>query len=236
VGNRYSFHSTTGVQRLLSGSLEVPMDAYRFDAFTRSLGMGASRRGLTRYLAGLALASVVATDDPLSADAKKHKKKKKGKKKDCAHHCSGGICCDGKCVSVLTDRNNCGACDRLCDQDQTCVNGQCTPCAKPRGVCVSEGKDRCVDLQTDPNNCGSCNIVCPKGKQSSQRDFQCDEGKCVCSGTVCADGSCCPAGFTVCVNGGAGCCPTAYHTCGNGRCCPDGFTCGGNCDNECCPA
>jgi hypothetical protein len=220
------------------------MDAHRFDALTRSLGAGASRRGLGRILGGLALSGGIAAHGSERADAKKKRKhkKKKNKKKDCSKHCSAGLCCDGECVSVLTDRHNCGACAEACPADkscictekETCLNGKCEPCADPRKICKVSGEERCVDLQTDRNNCGFCGNICPKSPSNPLRDFVCQGGECVCTGTVCANGRCCPAGFRVCVEGGAGCCPDNYHSCGNDRCCPDGYTCGGTCGQECC--
>ena len=55
------------------------MDSDRFDALTRSLGAGTTRRSLTRLLGGLALSGLLR---PLSLAAKKrgnHKKGGKGK-------------------------------------------------------------------------------------------------------------------------------------------------------------
>jgi hypothetical protein len=215
------------------------MDAHRFDALTRSLGTGASRRGLGKYLGGLALAGGAGAHGFADAVAKKkhHKKKKKKDKKGCPQHCSAGLCCDGACVSVLTDRHNCGGCGSscakaqgkscICTEKETCLNGNCEPCAEPRKICVGSAGDQCVDLQTDHDHCGFCGNIC--GDREA-----CRNGQCVCSGVNCSDGTCCPAGYEVCIGNGIGCCPNNSHYCGNARCCPNGFTCGGSCGGECC--
>jgi hypothetical protein len=168
------------------------------------------------------------------AEAKKKRKKKKKKKKGCEGGCRNGTCCDGRCANTPTDRNNCGECGIQCVPGQYCFNSQCQPCESPQSVCTSDGIDRCVNLQTDRNNCGFCGNVCPKSPTSPLRDFICQSGECVCTGTICANQRCCPAGFSVCVDGGAGCCPDNQHSCGNGECCPNGYTCGGTCGQGCC--
>lgn len=215
------------------------MDAHRFDSLARALGAGSSRRGLARVFGGLALGGGIVAHGAERAEAKKkknkNKKKDKKKQKKCQKHCQSSICCDGTCVDVITDRNNCGACGNVCGAGQYCFNTQCTPCENPLALCTIAGQEQCVNLQTDRDNCGSCGNLCPRSPTEPRRDFYCEAGQCKCSGVVCANGTCCPSDFNVCVAGGAGCCPTNYHSCNDGRCCPNGFTCGGNCGSECCP-
>lgn len=207
------------------------MDAQRFDAFARSIGAASSRRQLGLVMGGLSIASALAV---LPFERAGSKKKKKKKRKDCARHCSAGICCDGKCVSVLTDRTNCGRCGNVCGAAQYCLNGQCMPCDEPMAICSSIGIDRCINVKTDRENCGACNVPCAKDSREPKRDLVCQNGQCVCTGTTCANGRCCPADYNVCVDGGNGCCPTNFHSCGNGECCPNGYTCGGSCGQGCC--
>lgn len=57
--------------------------------------------------------------------------------------CAGGICscqsfyedpvflCDGVCVHVGLDPNNCGACGQVCAANLFCSNGQCSPGCLP---------------------------------------------------------------------------------------------------------
>jgi hypothetical protein len=113
------------------------MDANRFDAFVRSLGLNAARRGLITVLLGGGLASLLATlesearrhtgrrtqlDDDLSA-AKKRKKKckkcgpcKQCKKGKCKPKPNGTLCAGGSCQG--------GAC-RLGDEAPPCTEESC---------------------------------------------------------------------------------------------------------------
>ena len=207
------------------------MDAHRVDAFTRALGVGSSRRGLARILGGLALAGGIVGHSAKPAAGKKKKKNNDKKKKPCKN--CHGECCDGKCVNTPTDHNNCGACGNVCVPGQYCANGTCTPCESPMSVCTVAGVDYCANLQTDTQNCGTCGNACPKDRKNNpQRDLVCQAGACICTGTTCPSGRCCPAGFSC--NRDDGCCPEGGDYCGNGRCCPSGFTCGGTCGQECC--
>ncbi|MFB3765924.1 MAG: hypothetical protein ACE14P_11860, partial [Methanotrichaceae archaeon] len=38
---------------------------------------------------------------------------------------AGYALCNGACISVLADNNNCGACGNVCTGGQTCINGAC---------------------------------------------------------------------------------------------------------------
>src|SRR5687767_13531762 len=82
-----------------------------------------SRRGLARGLAGAAVTAGLIHSDLDDLEAKKRKKRKKGKKRNRrgrddggnqgggsgggGDQCSGAIC-DGQCVDLNTDSNNCG--------------------------------------------------------------------------------------------------------------------------------
>jgi len=62
--------------------------------------------------------------------------------------CAAGLTnCNGTCVDLQTDANNCGACGTICPAGATCVNGQCTllsqgsPCSS-NSQCIS---GHCVD-------------------------------------------------------------------------------------------
>jgi hypothetical protein len=82
--------------------------------------------------------------------------------------CVGGKCvctetCNGACVDLTSDTDNCGKCNVKCDpQVEACVNSTCT-C----NLTVCGGK--CVNTSTDPANCGACNAPCP---------YQCVAGHC----------------------------------------------------------
>ncbi len=39
---------------------------------------------------------------------------------------SGELACDGLCVNVGNDPNNCGQCGAFCDENQICADGRCS--------------------------------------------------------------------------------------------------------------
>jgi sugar lactone lactonase YvrE len=63
--------------------------------------------------------------------------------------------CGGRCVSLLTDSANCGACGTTCGALEACAAGSCG-CAP--GVAACDGA--CTDLTRDPANCGTCGNAC----------------------------------------------------------------------------
>ena len=96
-----------------------------------------------------------------------------GHKCDLGENCVGGTCvcrpgdavCNGNCVGVKYNQNNCGACN--------------VPCALPTGLCAGgacvancpNGTVQCnggcippADFLTDPRNCGNCKHQCGAGQ------------------------------------------------------------------------
>jgi len=76
--------------------------------------------------------------------------------------------CSGKCVDVVTDKANCGACGTACKATDFCVDGKC------RGSCPAPSIDcggKCTSTDTDNANCGACGVVCKTGEV-------CSAGKC----------------------------------------------------------
>ncbi|XP_022753620.1 stigma-specific STIG1-like protein 1 [Durio zibethinus] len=75
-----------------------------------------------------------------------------------AHHCNkdkevcyviGGhnsTCCNNKCVYLVTDNQNCGACKRKCKYTEVCCRGEC------------------VNISFDKRHCGECNHRCDSGE------------------------------------------------------------------------
>ncbi|XP_009132403.1 stigma-specific STIG1-like protein 2 [Brassica rapa] len=51
-------------------------------------------------------------------------------------------CCNKKCIDLSTDRQNCGACKKICKYGEICCGGQC------------------VSWRYDPRHCGKCNNRC----------------------------------------------------------------------------
>jgi hypothetical protein len=131
----------------------------------------------------------------------------------CSGNCSSGKCCpagktncNGACVNLKTDANNCNECGRVCLSGRTCCNGFC------------------VNTQTSETNCGECGKRCPTGQT-------CQDGDC-CRPlrTTCTSyKQCCQSGGPTTCAAYATCGSTTSGT----RCCrPAGGPCSDNCD--CC--
>jgi hypothetical protein len=75
-------------------------------------------------------------------------------------------CCDGQCIDVGRDPQNCGACGMACGVQHStasCTNGACVPgkCLSGWGDCNMDPKDGCeTNLHVDPNNCTACGMKC----------------------------------------------------------------------------
>lgn len=134
-------------------------------------------------------------------------------------------------VDLLTDRNNCGACNKRCEG--SCVGGACVCSSISLTACGS----RCIDLARDPRNCGQCGHSC-------DNDEVCDNGKCV---EICGDSDLndfCPnmATSEKCTNiltdsSNCGTCGNVCpwpKKCANGRCvCPTAGAVGDSCNDVC---
>ena len=122
--------------------------------------------------------------------------------------CFGAVECNGACVDLKTDANDCGACGKHCAVNQVCHAGACTACPHGNAQCT----DQCADLQSDPFNCGACGKVCA-GNQS------CTAGVCgACEATVCAN-------TCVQTNSDHANCGACGNTCAADQCC-NGGVCG----------
>jgi hypothetical protein len=119
-------------------------------------------------------------------------------------------CCEGQCVDVQDDPNNCGGCGEICETSliaclsNQCINGGCLevfaedgePCEDGGSVgicCFNVETSLCiVDVRDNFDHCGGC-LGCDPEKADA-----CVEGVCVCGDT------------------GAGC--GAHETCCDGQC------------------
>src|SRR6185436_14911465 len=93
-------------------------------------------------------------------------------------------CCNGTCVDLTSDRNNCGICGKQIAANLNCCNGfptdlqtdplNCGRCFHSYGrgledYVVGSDVDRrccrgvCRDVAKDNFNCGACGNVCPPG-------------------------------------------------------------------------
>jgi hypothetical protein len=143
---------------------------------------------------------------------------------------NGFIACNGSCVPLYSDTENCGGCNNRCAAGLACVNGVCgTQCPKGNLLCAKDGgAGTCVKAMTDNSNCGGCGITCGSNQI-------CYNGK--CSGT-CGDAN---TGQTACMpDGGTAYCAnlsTDNANCGGcGNACGQAQACSlGKCADECQP-
>lgn len=115
--------------------------------------------------------------------------------------------CNGVCVDVVHDTQNCGDCGVVCPSDKAFCSGG--TCAAVCGGGTAHCGNNCVDLKSDPLNCGACGTKCASGQ--------------VCNKTVCA--LTCQDTLTDC-NGGCVDTTSDDFNCGAcGNICPGGKQC-----------
>lgn len=108
---------------------------------------------VARLTSLLIAAGCVPAPSPLSAD-------------DCPHL----EFCDGECVDLRDDLDNCGGCGDACGDGETCTEGVCSiACADDEESCyklADDGDDSfvCVNVETDVMNCGHCDNECLAGE------------------------------------------------------------------------
>lgn len=100
------------------------MDKARFDALTKGLAAGATRR---RVLGGLTGGAAILGLGGLAGRETDARKKGKGKGKG-QGKCNGQNKkrCGGKCVKVNSNANHCGDCGTSCGKGGACTDGVCT--------------------------------------------------------------------------------------------------------------
>jgi hypothetical protein len=105
--------------------------------------------------------------------------------------CAGGIC-NGTCVNLETDVNNCGSCGLACafpNATSACSNSICVinSCNAGYGNCDNIKANGCeVNLTTNPSHCGSCGAVCNLPNATAA----CMSGTCTVSSCYVGFGNC----------------------------------------------
>ena len=219
------------------GTGEIALDDQHFDALTRSLAGGDTRRRLLRRLGAVSLAGVplLAAGEGL---AKRHKKKKKKKKGTpgtpvCPSCPAGQQCVNGACVATCKpacDGKACGAADGC---GGACQVGACPDCQ----VCT---KGACAAAPND-TPCASDNLcavtTCQAGVCTEVNHFVCNQPQSSCQKATCnpATGNCDvlnqPENYPCDMDE---ICMYSHGTCnGEGTCVSAPIDCGGS-NRECC--
>ncbi len=108
--------------------------------------------------------------------------------------------CNGVCVDIATDLNNCGGCGTVCPSGDRCTIGICEHCPAQYSLCPVEGYGDLHGFCCRPETPVCCYTELG--------------GSCCGTDTTCCDGYCCPAGTQ--------CCPNPLRTY---PCVPDGQQC-----------
>jgi RHS repeat-associated protein len=165
----------------------------------------------------------------------------------------GQTSCNGICVDMQSDANNCGACGSICGSGQGCQGGGCKilSCPGQSGDCDGKPGNGCeINLASDPANCGACGHACATGAvcnaatcvatctgPSTQACGNCGTQSRTCNagtwsawGACTGQGACAPGATQACGSGGTQSCTAA---CAWGPCgCPSGqAACSGGCKN-----
>ena len=161
-------------------------------------------------------------------------------------------CCDGTCVFLGSDPNNCGTCGNECTFENAsgvCSDGDCTlgACTEGWSDCDGDPSNGCeVNTARADDNCGECGRVC----QLPNATAVCRAGECVVGSCDGGWGDCNPDPLNGCESGlnstshCGGCdipCsprPNAVMGCQTGSCqlnhCVSGwYECDGNVENGC---
>ena len=202
---------------------------HQFDILTRVFAACTSRRKALALLAAMTVAGGRSARASAQSDAST---------------CEAGLTdCDGVCVDLQSDMNNCGVCGEICESELVpveCRSGVCERANCPVGIEYCGAVDGCRDLSSDPAHCGACQNPCASGVCSggvcATGGGGCAEGQTDCGG-VCVDTCCnnshCGACGNVCPPGET--CFEGICGCPSGLCCAEGETiCNGMCVATCC--
>jgi Stigma-specific protein, Stig1 len=98
---------------------------------------------------------------------------------------AGQSICNGRCVYLMTDSENCGTCENDCSklpnvEKAACSNGKCgLTCRHNYADCNHNPSDGCeVYVLDNFDNCGSCGNIC----QFDHGYGECSNGQCVFEG------------------------------------------------------
>ena len=105
----------------------------------------------------------------------------------CKLQCANGLTdCNGQCIDLNNNNQNCGICGKSCSSNQICENGQCKlQCANGLTDCNGQ----CIDLNSDERHCNACGNACASNEA-------CENGSCIdiCTSVGQAGKTLCPTG------------------------------------------
>jgi hypothetical protein len=84
--------------------------------------------------------------------------------------------CNGTCVDLNSDPENCGECDHSCGPIDYCQDGECVDCDPGLFACDNV----CIDISNDPDNCGACGKACDEGLTCEGYQCRCLDDKTLC--------------------------------------------------------
>lgn len=167
------------------------MDSQRFDGLVRTFIASHSRRGLLAGTASVLMASWMHAFVVGETEARRRRKRKRRNKRKRRGGDAGGdqceqTACNGLCVDVQSDPDNCGACDNACAADLACCDGRCRDLDRDNGNCGACGNE-CFLSGSRFCVCGAC-VFCPLGATLNSDTCTCDcpDGQTNCDG-VCRD-------------------------------------------------
>jgi hypothetical protein len=113
------------------------MDPTKFDDLTKALATGTSRRQALKTIVATTLGSIIGLGS-IDAAFAAQKCRALGSKcshgdQCCSNYCANNVCtcspgptnCNGACVDLQTDNNNCGSCGNVCIGFEHCIDGDC---------------------------------------------------------------------------------------------------------------
>jgi len=104
-------------------------------------------------------------------------------------------CCNGLCIDLSTDPNNCGECGRVCPEGQICVNGDCQrPCSDDADASHPDEKNY-FQKGTCTDGTGSYTDTC---SGNTLTEWYCSGGSCVSTTYDCTDNIDCTNGPIYC--------------------------------------
>ena len=87
--------------------------------------------------------------------------------------------CDGRCVTISNDIQNCGQCARVCSSRRgtpSCVSGVCRiQCGDGYGDCDGDESNGCETTLDTTDHCGACSVQCA---QRAGETVRCVSGRC----------------------------------------------------------